>query len=113
MLNIAFNSMCGGFALDDIELRRNDQAFLDALRAKSIPDPTTAGDFCRRFNEGDIMELMSDRAAEKRRPCPPRPRQYTERQLGLHDHGLTRLDAEGVDGPVAACPGALGRQTPR
>lgn len=58
VLNIAFNSMCGGQTLDDIELRRNDAAFLDALGAEAIPDPTTAGDFCRRFHESDIHDLM-------------------------------------------------------
>jgi hypothetical protein len=50
--------MCGGQTLDDIELRRNESAFLDALGAKAIPDPTTAGDFCRRFDEGDVHALM-------------------------------------------------------
>jgi hypothetical protein len=44
-----YNVMCGGQVLDDIELRRNDVAFLDALGARTIPDPTTEGDFCRRF----------------------------------------------------------------
>ena len=28
---------------------RNDEVYLDALGAERIPDPTTAGDFCRRF----------------------------------------------------------------
>jgi hypothetical protein len=58
VLNVAFNALAGGQTLDDIELRRNDPAFLDALGAKSIPDPTTAGDFCRRFEPGDIDALM-------------------------------------------------------
>lgn len=57
VLNIAYNALCGGRTLDDIELRRNDRVFLDALGAKSIPDPTTAGDFCRRFKEEDIQAL--------------------------------------------------------
>lgn len=58
ILNIAYNAMCGGLVLDDIELRRNDVAFLDALGARTIPDPTTAGDFCRRFQAEDIELLM-------------------------------------------------------
>jgi len=58
VLNIAYNIVCGGRTLDDIELRRNDPAFLDALGARAIPDPTTAGDFCRRFSELDIWRLM-------------------------------------------------------
>ena len=33
---------------EDIELLRNDEVYLDALGAQRIPDPTTAGDFCRR-----------------------------------------------------------------
>lgn len=59
VLNIAFNAMCDGQTLDDIELRRNDAAFLNALQAEAIPDPTTAGDFCRRFKEGHIQNLMA------------------------------------------------------
>ena len=58
VLNIAYNVLAGGHVLDDIEVRRNDVAFLDALGARAIPDPTTAGDFCRRFDEGDIWSLM-------------------------------------------------------
>jgi hypothetical protein len=63
VLNIAYNVLCGGHVLDDIELRRNDAAFLDALGARTIPDPTTAGDFCRRFDSTRIhllMELVND-----------------------------------------------------
>jgi hypothetical protein len=58
VLNLAYNAMCDGIRLEDIELRRNDEAFLDALGTGRIPDPTTAGDFCRRFSEGDIRSLM-------------------------------------------------------
>ena len=58
VLNIAYNLLCGGQTLDDIELRRTDQVFLDALGTDSLPDPTTAGDFCRRFDEEQIEALM-------------------------------------------------------
>jgi hypothetical protein len=58
VLNIAYNALCGGRTLDDIEHRRQCQAYLDTLGAKSIPDPTTAGDFCRRFDENAIWSLM-------------------------------------------------------
>ncbi|MDX1430191.1 MAG: IS1380 family transposase, partial [Rhodothermales bacterium] len=58
VLNIAYNILCGGTCLDDIEIRRNDEVFLDALGAQRIPDPTTAGDFCRRFSEDNIETLM-------------------------------------------------------
>jgi len=55
VLNIAYNALCDGVCLEDIELRRNDEVFLDALDTERIPDPTTAGDFCRRFDEFDIL----------------------------------------------------------
>jgi hypothetical protein len=58
VLNVAFNALAGGQTLDDIELRRNDAAFLDSLGAKAIPDPTTAGDFCRRCDPDQIEALM-------------------------------------------------------
>lgn len=58
VLNIAYNALCGGTRLDDIELRRQDRVFLDGLGAAALPDPTTAGDFCRRFDETSIMALQ-------------------------------------------------------
>jgi hypothetical protein len=58
VLNLAYNLLCGGQTLDDIELRRNDAAFLDMLGVRAIPDPTTAGDFCRRFDGDAVWRLM-------------------------------------------------------
>ena len=59
VLNIAYNVLLGGVRLEDIELRRNDEVFLNALGADRIPDPTTAGDFTRRFNPFRI-ELLQE-----------------------------------------------------
>jgi hypothetical protein len=59
VLSIAYNGVCGGQTLDDIELRRNDAAFLDALGVEALPDPTTAGDFCRRFAAEDVDALQA------------------------------------------------------
>jgi hypothetical protein len=58
VLNFAYNALCNGDCLQDMELRRNDVNFLDALGAQRIPDPTTAGDFCRRFDHDDINTLQ-------------------------------------------------------
>lgn len=58
VLNIAYNTLAGGTCLDDIELLRNDETYMDALGAERIPDPTTAGDFTRRFSESDVVALM-------------------------------------------------------
>jgi hypothetical protein len=58
VLTFAYNALCDGTCLQDLELRRQDEVFLDALGARRIPDPTTAGDFCRRFNETSIRLLQ-------------------------------------------------------
>ena len=58
VLNIAYNIVAGGVRLDDIEQRRQDENFLNGLDAQRIPDPTTAGDFTRRFQQEDILRLQ-------------------------------------------------------
>ena len=58
VLNIAYNILAGGVRLEDIETRRQDENFLNGLDAQRIPDPTTAGDFTRRFEEADILSLQ-------------------------------------------------------
>jgi hypothetical protein len=58
VLNIAYNILAGGTCLEDLELRRTDEGYLDGLGAKRTPDPTTAGDFCRRFTAASVTTLM-------------------------------------------------------
>ena len=52
VLNMAYNLFAGGSRIEHLEIRRTDEAYLNALGAQRIPDPTTAGDFCRRFALG-------------------------------------------------------------
>jgi hypothetical protein len=59
VLNLAYNLLAGGTCLEDLERLRTDEAYLDGLGAQRIPDPTTAGDFCRRFTEADVEALMN------------------------------------------------------
>ena len=58
VLNIAYNVLSGGTCLEDIERLRNDETYMNCLGAERIPDPTTAGDFLRRFNSASILELQ-------------------------------------------------------
>jgi hypothetical protein len=58
VLNIAYNILMQGRSLEDLELLRNDVVYLNALGAQRIPDPTTAGDFCRRFTGADVEKLL-------------------------------------------------------
>ena len=58
VLNIAYNVMCGGQCLEDIERLRNDETYMNGVGAERIPDPTTAGDFARRFTQESLIGLM-------------------------------------------------------
>jgi hypothetical protein len=58
VLNLAYNALAGGTCIEDLELLRTSEGFLDALGAQRIPDPTTAGDFCRRFAPADVDTLQ-------------------------------------------------------
>jgi hypothetical protein len=66
VLNVAYNLLCGGTRIEHIEHRRNDEVFLDALGAQRIPDPTTEGDFCRRFEDGWQVEMLMEAINEAR-----------------------------------------------
>ena len=106
VLNLAYNVVCGGTRLEDIERLRHDTAYMNALGADLIPDPTTAGDFCRRFGEHDVVELME-------RINAVRPQLWTGRgrdllgPIAINDVDLIVIPAAAVDatrdpGPVRA-----------
>ena len=58
VLSICYNILCGGSSIEDLDLLRNDPSLLHALGAERIPDPTTAGDFLRRFDRTSIEHLQ-------------------------------------------------------
>src|SRR4051812_45645300 len=93
VLNIALNLLAGGRCLEHIELRRNDEAFLDALGARRIPDPTTAGDFCRRFAEDDVLTLMETFNGARRRVWAQQPPEFFDRAILDADGTLVATDA--------------------
>jgi Transposase DDE domain group 1 len=78
VLNLAYNALCNGVCMQDIELRRNDENFLDALDTNRIPDPTTAGDFCRRFTADDVETLVDTFNHARRRVWAEQPDDFFE-----------------------------------
>lgn len=92
VLNIAYNSLCNGRVLEDIELRRNDWALLDALGTESLPDPTTAGDFCRRFTPQAINTLMDTLNDVRLKVWKQQPASFTNE--------TARIDADGTFVPT-------------
>ena len=92
VLNIAFNILAGGQCLEHIELLRNDEVYLDAVGAQRIPDPTTAGDFCRRFEcEEQVDELQEAINETRLRVWQQQPPEFFEEAI---------IDADGTLAPT-------------
>ena len=81
VLNIAYNLLAGGSCLEHLELLRNDEAFLDALGARRIPDPTTAGDFCRRFDAYKIDTLQEIFNAVRQKVWRQQPKSFFDEAI--------------------------------
>jgi hypothetical protein len=58
MLTHAYNLFCGGRYIEDIASLQHSPAAKNLLGACRIPDPTTAGDFLRRFMDADLGALQ-------------------------------------------------------
>lgn len=100
VLNLAYHILSGGTCLEDLELRRNDENYLDALGAARIPDPTTEGDFCRRFQESHIRQLQEALHQVRRRVWAQQPPEFFERATIEMDGTLVETGGEckqGVD----------------
>ena len=99
VLNVAYNMVSGGQRLEDIELRRQDESFLDGLGAQRIPDPTTAGDFTRRFSVQDITVLQECINAARGRVWAEQPEGFLAEAF---------LDVDGtIAGTYGECKGGM------
>src|ERR1035437_1324570 len=98
VLNIAFNILAGGTHIEHLELRRNDEVYLNALGAQRIPDPTTAGDFCRRFAESDVLDLMDALNRTRRRVWSQQPPAFFAEAILDADGTIVATDAESKQG---------------
>ncbi len=58
VLTLAYSVLCGGTRLQDVDRLRHDVPLMNGLGAALLPDPTTTGDFLRRFTEADLVALM-------------------------------------------------------
>ena len=100
VLNLAFNLLAGGTRIEHLERRRNDEVYLDALGAERIPDPTTEGDFCRRFSADDVLLLMNAINESRLRVWAQQPDAFLDEAILDADGTIVETDAEckhGVD----------------
>jgi hypothetical protein len=108
VLGIAYNVLSGGTCLQDIEQRRQDEVYLDALGAQRIPDPTTAGDFCRRFDESAVEALQMAINETRVRVWQAQPAAFFEEALIDADGTLAETTGECKEGMDIAYTGVWG-----
>jgi DDE family transposase len=108
VLNIAFNILAGGQRIEHLELRRHDEVYLDALGAERVPDPTTAGDFCRRFCEADVLTLMDAINEARLRVWAQQPPEFFAEAILEADGSIVPSDAECKRGMDFAYDGQYG-----
>jgi hypothetical protein len=99
VLNIAYNVLVGGQRLEDMELRRQDESFLNGLGAQRSPDPTTAGDFTRRFEVADLEALQ-----ESINRC--RARVWAKQPEGFLAEAVIDVDGT-IAGTLGECKGGM------
>jgi hypothetical protein len=108
VLGLAYNVLCGGTCLQDIEQRRQDEVYLDALGAQRIPDPTTAGDFCRRFDEPTIEALQTAINETRLRVWRAQPAAFFEEAIIDADGTLAETTGQCKEGMDIAYNGVWG-----
>jgi len=108
VLGLAYNVLCGGTCLQDIEQRRQDEVYLDALGAQRIPDPTTAGDFCRRFDEPAIEALQAAINETRRRVWRAQPVEFFDEAVIDADGTLVETTGQCKEGMDIAYNGVWG-----
>lgn len=95
VLNIAYNAMTDGTCLEDLKKKRADEAYLNALGAKRIPDSSTAGDFCRRFeSKADIDTLHQAIDAARRNVWAQQPDEFFDRATVYMDGSIVETTGE-------------------
>jgi hypothetical protein len=98
VLNIAYNLLAGGTCLEHLELRRNEEAYLNALGAQRIPDPTTAGDFCRRFGWWSVFLLMEQFNATRVQVWQQQPTSFFDEAIIDVDGTMVETSGECKEG---------------
>jgi len=93
VLALTYNVLTGGSCLEDLETRRSDEAFLNALGAHRLPDPTTAGDFLRRFDGESVLALQEAIGGARSRVWRAQPK--ADRKLAILDVDGTIVETTG------------------
>lgn len=98
VFNIAYIPLCNGTCLQDLERLRKDENYLNALGTRRIPDPTTAGDFCRRFKQADLHTFMDIVNEARLKVWAKQPKEFFKRAVIDMDGSLVGTTGECKEG---------------
>lgn len=110
VLTVAYNLLAGGTCLEDVESMRMDSVVLDALSARRIPDPTTLGDFCRRFTEDDVVSLMDTINEARRKVWAQQPDEFFDEATIEADGTVVPVEGSCTEGIGMTYKGTIGYQ---
>src|ERR1700693_5093636 len=82
-----------------ISVAEGDEAFLNGLGAQRIPDPTTSGDFTRRFDQDSLLTLMEAINATRQQVWEKQPEDFLSQAF---------IDTDGtIAGTLGECKGGM------
>ena len=114
VLNIAYNVLTGGTCLEDIDRLRDDTDYSRTLDAQRIPDPTTAGDFLRRFTATDIEKLQETLNQARKKVWSRKATRFRQKAIldadGTHAVELAVKLQELATGQPVVKPKVLGKK---
>jgi len=108
VLNLAYNVLAGGEGFEDIELLRQDEGWMDALGAEIIPDPTTEGDFVRRFSVEDVETLMEVINERRKKVWERQPKEFFKEAILNVDGTIAETTGECKEGMDLSHKGVWG-----
>lgn len=108
VMTFALNSAAGGKCLQDIDKLRQDQALLDALGTETLPAPSTAGDFTRRFEEKDIHDLQNAIDEARKNVWAEQPKSFFQKAVIDVDGTILATFGDCKEGADFAYKGVFG-----
>ena len=108
VLNLAYNTLAGGTCIEDLELFRTSEGYLDALGAQRYPDPTTPGHFCRRFEPGHVDALQDVFNETRLKVWQQQPAAFFEQAIIEADGTEVATDGECKEGIGLSYKGTWG-----
>lgn len=108
ILTMAYNLLAGGQSIEDMERLRGDVTVMDALGARRLPDPTTAGDFLRRFSTAHVEALMEAQNDARLRVWKAQPSRFREKAVIDVDGTIVATTGKKKEGADFAYNGVFG-----